>query len=405
MKILLINKYFFQKRGAETYLFDQAELLKSRGHEVAYFAMHHPSNEPTEWSKYFVSEVDLQSRQGPLKDLATAGRFIYNLEAGNKLKKLLKDFKPDVVHLHNIYHQLSSSVLDALADYPAPKIMTLHDYKLICPNYSLFTEGAVCERCYRHKYYQAVCHKCLQDSYPASALAAVEMSLTKARQIYENVIDCFVSPSQFFRQKLADWQVKAKRVEHLPNFLFLDKMSPLYQPGDYYLYFGALDEPKGVADLLEVFGHMSSLKLKIVGSGPLKESMEETAAKQNLTNIEFLGHKPKEELFTLIRGSRAVIAPSIMYDNYPYNVLEAQALGKTVIGARLGGILEMIKHKENGYLFEPRNHFDLKARIEDLEESPDNLERFGRQARERTEKENSDRVHYDKLLKIYRSLR
>lgn len=405
MKILLINKFFYRRGGAETYFFDLANLLKSGGHEVAYFCMKHSENYKTEWSKYFVSGVDLTERQGLVKDAITAGRFIYNIEAKKKLKQLLKEFKPDVIHLHNIYHQLSSSVLDVLKSYDAPKVMTLHDYKLICPNYSLFTKGRVCERCFRHKYYQAAVNQCLQDSYAASALAALEMSYTKARQIYEKVVDCFVSPSAFFSQKLIDWRVKIRRVERVPNFVFLGDFKPNFEPGGYYLYFGRISPEKGISDLLNVFGHMASLKLKIAGTGPMEASLFETAQAQGIGNVEFLGYQEPGDLKKLIANARAVIVPTLMHDNYPYSVLEAQAMGKPVIASKLGGIPEMVKHEKNGYLYEPRNHFDLKARIQDLEKDKSQIERFGKAGRARVEKENGEDEHYKKIIEIYKSLK
>lgn len=404
MRILLINKFFYRRGGAETYFFDLAKLLEAHGHEVAFFSMKHKNNQDSGWSKYFVSEVDLTERKGMMRDIETAGRFIYNIEAKTKLRKLLAEFKPDVIHLNNIYHQLSSSVLDVLADYDAPKVMTLHDYKLICPNYSLYTKGEVCERCYRHKYYQAVANKCLQDSYSASTLAALEMSYTKARQIYENVIDCFVSPSAFFSEKLANWGVKMKRIEHVPNFVFLRDFEPNFTPGDYYLYFGRLSAEKGISDVLNVFSHMSSYRLRIVGTGPMKKSLEETVKVQGINNVEFLGFCPPSELREIIAGSRAVIVPTLMHDNYPYSVIEAQAMGKPVIASRLGGIPEMVTHAENGYLYEPRNHFDLKARIEDLNRLSGTIEKFGRAGRQRVERENGAEKHYDKIISIYESM-
>ena len=276
---------------------------------------------------------------------------------------------------------------------------------MICPNYSLYTNGKVCESCFRHKYYKAVTNKCLQNSYPASALAALEMSFTKARQIYENVVDCFVSPSAFFSQKLADWGVKMKRIENVPNFVFLSDFEPIFSAGDYYLYFGRLSPEKGISDLINVFSHMSGHKLKIAGSGPMKKSLEETVKAQGISNVELLGFRPQSELRDIIASSRAVIVPTLMHDNYPYSVIEAQAMGKPVVASRLGGIPEMVTHGENGYLYEPRNHFDLKARIEDLNKLNGTIEKFGRAGRQRVERENGAEGHYKKIISIYESIK
>ena len=405
MKILLVNKFFFRKGGADVYNLDLGKLLESKGHEVAYFSMQHLENKKSKWDKYFVSAVDLRKRQGIVVDAKTAGRFIYNLEAKKKLTQLLKDFNPDVIHFNNIYHQLSTSVLDAAAKHPAAKVMTLHDYKLICPNYKLFTEGRVCERCYRHKYYQAIVHRCLQDSCPASALAAMEMYFAKARQIYENVVDCFVSPSQFLAQKTRDWNVKFKRMETLANFVDLAEFKPNYEPGEYYLYFGRLSEEKGLSDLLRVFGEQGGRRLKIAGTGPLEQSLKETIGAQGLANIQLLGYQEPNELRSIIAKSRAVIVPTLMHDNYPYSVIEAQAMGKAVIASRMGGIPEMVKPGMNGYLYEPRNPNDLAARVEDAEKNINELSELGKAGRARGEKENIASGHYEKLMNIYQSIK
>ena len=404
MKILFINKFFYRRGGAEAYFLDLAKFLESQGHEVAYFSMHHKRNPESKWSKYFVSEVDYTRRQGLVSEFKKAGRFMYSYEAKRKLKKLLNDFKPDLVHLHNVYHQLTSSILDELRDYPAPKVMTLHDYKLICPNYKLYTQGKVCERCFKHKYYEAVFHKCLQDSYAASGLAALEMYWTKSRQIYENVIDCFVSPSQFLADKIKDWGVRYKRLEHVPNFVGLDEFSPNYEAGDYYVYAGRLSQEKGLADLIGVFRELPNAKVKIVGTGPMEENLKQLVKVQNINNIEFLGYKQKEELFEIIRNCRAVVVPSVWLDNYPYSVLEAQALGKAVIGSKRGGIGEMVLHEQNGYLYEPESQNDLKAMIIEAEKNIAHLPEFGRMGRARVARENDPKKHLDKIISIYESL-
>ncbi|MDD4994914.1 MAG: glycosyltransferase [Patescibacteria group bacterium] len=403
MKILLINKFFYRRGGAETYFFDLAELLKRQGHEVAFFSMKGRENDKSVWSKYFVSEVDYTRREGILREAGKAAGYLYNFEARSNLKKLLADFKPDIVHLHNIYHQLSTSVLDALRDSPAPKILTLHDYKLICPNYKLFTRGRICERCFKHKYYNAIIYRCAQNSLASSALAAAEMAIAKTRQIYENVVDCYVSPSRFFTKKIKDWGVRVKRIEVVPNFVFLDEYEPHEAVGDYYLYAGRLAHEKGVSDLVSVFCKHKNIKLKIAGSGPLENGLKDFVKTSGAKNIEFFGHLAPDALKAEIGGCRAVIVPTLMHDNYPYGVLEAQALGKAIIASRLGGIPEMVEHGMSGYLYEPRNPDDLAARILDAEKNPKKLIEFGKQGRARVEKENGAADHYKKIFEIYES--
>lgn len=383
------------------YFLNLGQLLEDAGHEVAYFSMHHPRNLKTKWNKYFVSQVGFTKREGLARELAKAGRFFYSFEAKRNLKKLLHDFEPDVVHVHNVYHQLSSSVLDVLKKHPARKVMTLHDYKLICPNYKLFTQGALCERCYKRKYFQAVSHRCLQNSTPASLLAAAEMYWTKSRQIYENVIDCFVSPSQFLSKKIEHWGVKAKELKTVLNFVCLGDFTPTYETGDYYLYFGRLSPEKGLADLVAAFADLPRLKLKIVGRGPMQASLNELIKARNIENIELTGFKEKQELYNIIKKSRVVIVPTLMHDNYPFSVLEAQALGKAVIATKRGGIGEMVVPGKNGYLYEPSVENDLKSAIERAERDIEILPEFGRRARQRVEAENSPEKHLKEIMAIY----
>ncbi len=148
MKILLVNKFFHLAGGPETLLFDSMEELKSLGHSVIPFSMHHPRNVKNEYERYFVSNVDYNNHSHLHWNTAkTALRIIFNQEARKKMDQLIKDTQPDIAHLHNIYHQLSPSILLPLKKYNIPVVMSLHDFKLVCPNYTFLRDGQVCEEC------------------------------------------------------------------------------------------------------------------------------------------------------------------------------------------------------------------------------------------------------------------
>lgn len=135
MRILLVNKYFYRKGGAETYFFALAEGLKALGHEVAFFSMKHPNNEPSRWSKYFVSEKDYVGEISAFKKVQEASTLIYSFEAKRKFEALLEEFKPDIIHMNNVHRQLTLSILDApyLKKHHVPVVYTAHDYILLCP--------------------------------------------------------------------------------------------------------------------------------------------------------------------------------------------------------------------------------------------------------------------------------
>ena len=175
-RLLIGNKYFFRKGGAETYLFDLFDELPPRGWDLVQFSMQHERNEPSPFASYFVDNVDYHKHGSLLGEARAAVRLLYSTQARTNIERLLRDTRPQLAHLHNIYHQISPSILPVLKRYGIPVVMTLHDLKLACPNYKMRTEGKICERCLGGGYYQAVVHRCVQDSRLKSALCALEVS-------------------------------------------------------------------------------------------------------------------------------------------------------------------------------------------------------------------------------------
>jgi len=416
MKILQINKFFYLKGGSETYLFSLADLLKQHGHEVIFFSMKDKKNFDSEYSDFFINNIDFRKREGIVKDFKKLGHSLYSLEAKRKLENLIKKYEPDVAHLHNVAHHFSPSILSVLKKHNIPVIQTLHDYQLICPNFKLFTKGAICERCYKHKYYQAIFHKCIHNAYLPSIWGAFEMVIHKALQIYENVLYYYVSPSEFLAKKLEKWGYNKDKIKVLNNFIDLAKISPNYNSQGYILYFGRLAQEKGILTLLEAIKGLSGIKLKVAGIGPEEAKLKDYLKKEDLPacprrraqaglkNVEFLGFKKGEELETLISNCAFVVMPSIWYENYPYSILESFAYGKPVIGSDLGGIPEMVLDNKTGFIFPAGDSKALKEKIETLYNSQELIEQMGKQARQFVENNNDPEKHYQKLIKIYQEL-
>ena len=222
MKILLVNNHHFVLGGAERYYLSLGELLKKHGNGVAYFSTHDSRNVPTFWSKYFIDKVSTQGRN--LKNLyKVLSGIIYSLEAKKNIGKLLDEFKPDIVHLNNIYFRISPSIIFEIKKRNIPIVETVHDYHPISPNVNLYHDGAVCEITKGGKYYKAVLHKCVKDSYLISFLVAASFYLHDYWKIYQNKIDLFISPSRFLRKKLVDYGLKDSKIIYLPNFTEIGK--------------------------------------------------------------------------------------------------------------------------------------------------------------------------------------
>ena len=176
MKILQVNKFLWLSGGVERYMFDLSTLLESKGHEVSFFSMQDEErNRPCPQTPYFVTNIDYQ-RMGPLGAARKAARIVsktvYSLESKSNLRQLVRDLRPDVAHVHSVFHQISPSVLPVLREEGIPIVQSVHNYKLICPNYQLYVphKGEVCERCIPGKYYHCIGQRCMKDSLAASAL-------------------------------------------------------------------------------------------------------------------------------------------------------------------------------------------------------------------------------------------
>jgi glycosyltransferase involved in cell wall biosynthesis len=217
MRILQVNKFHYNRGGADKYYLSLIKNLEQDGHQVAAFSMYHPKNSASLYAKYFVSRLSFN--EGGLIDiLKTPGRMIYSLEAKRKFKNLVKDFKPEIIHIHNIYHQISPSILDIAAKFKIPVVMHLHDYKLICPNYQLFVGGETCEACKPHKYFNCYRKQCFKGSKSKSMLATLEMFIHhRLLKIYEKNIHTFIAPSDFMKQKLVEFGWNINKIKLVIN--------------------------------------------------------------------------------------------------------------------------------------------------------------------------------------------
>lgn len=398
MKIVFANNYYYIRGGCERVLFDEMDLLIKNGHEVIPFSRHFEKNMPSEYAQYFPSGFSYEGVSF-INRLISGFKLIYSFESRNQFQKLLNDVKPDLVHAHNIYGRLTFSIFDASKGKKLPVIMTLHDYKLLCPSYLMLLNGKICERCIKRKYYRSVLTRCHKGSFAASVIYAMEGYLNYLTGKYEQV-RYFICPSMFSLKKHLEAGLPEEKLVHLPNFVKIEDYEPNYKCGDYILYVGRLSKEKGVLTLLKAIKGID-MQLKIVGDGPMREVCEKFVSENNLNNVQLLGYKSGEELKQLYRDAAFLVIPSEWYENQPMTVIESFAYGKPMIGSNIGGIPEMIIDGETGLLFESGNEIDLRNKIVYLLSNPSFIENMGRKAREKAEKEYPSDIHYYKLIEIY----
>jgi glycosyltransferase involved in cell wall biosynthesis len=404
MKILLVNKFFYPRGGAEIAMLEQAKLLQEKGHEVAFFSMHHPQNQYSEFDKYFVSHVNMSRPAYSLSGIKMIGRMIYSIEAKKKFKKILENFKPDIIHYHNIYHQISPSILSVARKMDIPSVMTLHDYKLICPNYLLFnsSKADICEKCKRAKYYQPFIQKCFKNSRLAGLIIGLESTIHRIGRIYEKNIDLFICPSKFTKEKLVSWGRKENQFKVIPHFIDLDRFKSTDELGDYILMFSRLEMGKGFDTLITAMKKLPNIHLKIIGSGPDEGRIKQMA--KDLKNIEFIPHLGWTNLIKEVSRARIVLNLSKYYETFGLTVLEAMALGKAVVCNNRGAVEELIQNGETGIQVKAGDVEMLRKKINSLYNNKEELNKMGMAARQRVEKVFGAESYYLKLMDTYNSL-
>lgn len=404
MKTLLsVNNYHYRRGGADAVYFDHAALFGEAGWENAFFAMRHPKNVESEFSRYFVDEIEFGRDYGIGARLAMAAKIIYSVEAKTRMSELLEQVRPDIAHIHSVYHHISPSVIPLLRKSGIPVALTAHDLKLLCPAYTMLTGGQVCEKCCNGAVWNAVRHKCIKGSFALSSLIALESGIHRASKIYKQNVDRIVAPSRFYYRKFEQYGWPTERLAYVPNFIRVDEFSPDFDAGDYFVFIGRLSYEKGVATLCKAAA-AAGAKLVVVGDGPLRESLQRQA-KQHADSIVFPGFQSGEALRNWIRNARALVLPSEWYENAPISILEAYACGKPVIGARIGGIPELIEEGNTGWLFDSGSVEQLSELLATITALPDQkVSEAGRAARARVERNHTPWRYLDAMLEVYDSM-
>jgi glycosyltransferase involved in cell wall biosynthesis len=401
--LLAINNYYYARGGAESVFLGHNRLLEERGWTVVPFAMQHRNNLPTPWAEYFIEEIELGSDYSLAQKLTRTPKTIYSFEARRKLARLLERVQPDVAHGHNIYHHLSPSILGVLKDRGIPTVLTLHDLKIACPAYTMLAPDGVCERCRGGRLYNVALHRCVHGSRALSLVVMVEAMVHSLLRTYERNVDCFIVPSRFYIDKFCEWGMPRTRFRHVPNCVDAARHTPNFNAGNGFLYFGRIARNKGLATLVQAAAQ-TGLPVAIAGTGPELATLRELAA-QLRANVTFLGYLTGEALEQVIRTARAVVLPSEWYENAPMSILEAYALGKPVIGARIGGIPELVRESETGVCFSSGDVAGLAAAMSDVAARADaQISEMGRYGRAWVEREFGPATYIQRTLSVYRDL-
>lgn len=399
MKVLQANKFFFRNGGSETVMFQERDFLLKTGHEVVDFSMRDERNLPSAYEADFVSNRSYAGvSAGKLVKAMDAFSFIHSPEAVRNIIHLIKETKPDLVHCHNIYHQLTPSIIGAAKKRGVPVVLTLHDYKPVCPTYNRLRDGKPCSDCLDGNLLHVLRNRCAEGSLGKSGLLYAEATVQRLMGSYEKV-DAFIAPSRFMKESIAH-RFPEERIKLLYNGVDTNAFCKSEADDGYVLFLGRLVREKGVETLLKAHANSSAgWRLVVAGTGPLGDEL-----KVQYNPSIFVGYLTGEALKKMIERASVVVVPSEWYENCPMSVLEAMAYGKPVVGSRMGGIPELVDDGKTGLLFEAGNVEELTYALDKLMASSELRKKMGNAGRRRVEVEFSLDKHNDVLMNIYKSV-
>lgn len=338
MRILIAHSFYRVPGGEDRYVTQQLGLL-SGSHQVEL----------------------LSARNEELTEsIATAGRMIFSRSRIVEAEATIRRFRPDVVHVHNVYPALGPAVHLAAARLGVPLVMTVHNYRLRCPNGYMFTEGQICHRCEPGFYAHAVLHRCFPSKEQAGAYA---MSLWTHRFLYrlENKVALFIAPSTFVGEQLRRWAIDGARVRVIRNFTDTP-MASSSAPGEFGVYAGRLSQEKGLDVLLRALKLAADPPFTVIGDGSEKSKLEHLAADLGLKRLQFVGRIPAREVRPILDRARFVVFPSLWHENAPLAALEAMAAGRPLLVTSRGGLPELAEGGR-GLVCSPGDVEDLAGRV------------------------------------------
>jgi glycosyltransferase involved in cell wall biosynthesis len=377
MKILALHNKYRQEGGEDQVFHSESELLKSKGHAVEKLEFHN------------------EGRISPFK-------LLHNSSSVKRFKETVKNFQPDILHVHNLFHQASPAILTAAKELKLAVVMTLHNYRLICANGLLLRKGKICEKCVSQRLmYSGILHNCYRDSRLASLGLTTTLNWHRLKGTWQNHVDRYIALSVFEKNKLlrSTLDLTANQIEIKPNFI-TDPSLGKNQRESTFLYVGRLAEEKGIRILLAA-QQSGGFSLEIIGSGPLEKLVKKAVSKQK--GLVYSGKAGHKEVLERMKSVLGVIVPSIWYEPFGMTIIESLACGTPVIASNIGTIPEIITHNENGLLFTPGNPNSLLSQIKNLP-LDENWQKFSEAARSSYLKKYTAEHNYQQLMNIYQNV-
>jgi glycosyltransferase involved in cell wall biosynthesis len=392
MRILVAHNRYQQAGGEDQAVRAECALLNREGNHVELW------------------EENNDSIAGPLSAGLTALACVYSVEHAYEMRRRIRQFRPDVVHVHNFFPRLSPSIHIECRRTGVPVVQTLHNFRLLCPAATLHSQrgGGPCEACLDHCVpLPAVVRGCYRGSRLASLAVAHMLSIHRALGTWNRCVDRFIALTEGARAKFIAGGIAADKIVVKPNFADLDSNpEPNITPetgssrGNFALFVGRLVEEKGIRSLLAAWSLLPvKPRLRIIGDGPLAPLVADAAA--TIPGVEWLGPRSRAEVRCAMADAAILVLPSTWYEGFPLVIAEAFAAGLPIVASRLGAMAELISDGRTGKLFSPGDADELAGAVESVLAHPQDLQAMRQHARAEYERKYTAAANYTRLMAIY----
>ena len=379
MKVLVTHNEYAGYSGEEAVVEDICRLLGRQGHDVI---------------QYTRSSAEIaRMRAGEIRAFFSG---IYSCSSRNNFRRLLTQCRPDIVHIHNLFPLISPSILTLCREAGLPVVMTVHNYRLVCPNGLHLARQEICEKCAGGREWWCVLRNC-EGSFFKSLGYAIRNYVARKQRLYLDNVTMYAALTEFQRQRLIRDGFPAERIVVIPNMAQSPPQPTPCELGDYVGFVGRMSPEKGIPSLLAAARACRTIPFRAAGG---TDRMPELPA-QAPTNFEFLGHLNHKDLSLFYSSSRFNVLCSTCFEGFPQTLVEAMLYSKPVVCSRIGGLAEIVEEGVTGLLFEPGNANDLRKRIEYLWDRPSLCREMGQAARQKALRQYSPEKYYSQLMAAY----
>lgn len=382
--ILIAHNYYQTRGGEDSVVLNEKKMLEDNGHKVVLYTRNND-----EIKNYSI-----------LKKIKSGFEAIYSFKTKKEIKKIIKEEKIDIVHIHNTLPLISPSIYKSAKESGAKVVQTIHNFRLLCPGGTFYRNNHICEDCVSKGLYCSIKYKCYRNSRIQTLFYVIMFKLNRIVGSYK-FIDAYIALTDFSKKKLSTL-IPTEKIFIKPNFTGKPNISLVpIEERKYFVFLGRLDKVKGINLLMEIWKSIKDEDLLVVGTGPEEKWCNDFISNNKINNIHMIGFKEKDEVMKILSKAKALIVPSQCYETFGLVAIEAFSMGVPVIGSNIGALESIISDGINGYKFMYDEAYDLKKKIlKMILDKEINIDNIIKEYNNKYAQEDN----YTKLMHVYNSI-